>query len=112
MAYSEDIREKAVRMYEAKGNAAEVAERLCIGRDTLVKWIELKRNTGSIKPKKPPGMKPKIQEDELLRYLEVYPEATYQEIGENFRTTDSTAHRACVRYGITHKKNSKIQRKR
>lgn len=52
VAYSLDLREKAVSAYEnGEGSQEEIAKRFCIGLRTLQEWLVLKKETGSVEPK-------------------------------------------------------------
>ena len=49
MAYSDDLREKAVKFYEAGDvSLQEVGERLDVNRDSVHDWVKRKRSTGSV----------------------------------------------------------------
>ena len=52
LAYSEDLRKRAVNLVENGKDAAEVAKLLSIGRATVYLWLARKRTEGTIAPRK------------------------------------------------------------
>ncbi|MDK4685066.1 IS630 transposase-related protein [Kingella negevensis] len=49
MAYSIDLREKALNCYKQCSNASKAAKTYGISRNTLYLWIKLEEQTGSLK---------------------------------------------------------------
>ena len=88
---------------------------LCVGSASINRWVRLRKQTGSVEPKKRGGGNKSPVTDELLPILvEVAQEldnATDQEIAEEFtqRTgisiSRSTARRALLRISFTRKKS-------
>jgi transposase len=114
-ARSIDLRERVVTAYAA-GDVTydDVADRFCVGRATVSRWLRQKRETGSIAPKAHrSGNRPKVDASgfETLRALvEARPDATLAELAEAYRARTEVklaicmVHRALTRLGITLKK--------
>ncbi|HEZ6436360.1 TPA: helix-turn-helix domain-containing protein, partial [Neisseria meningitidis] len=49
MAYSADLRNKALNYYEQCKNISQTAATFNLSRNTLYLWIRLKKQTGSLK---------------------------------------------------------------
>ena len=49
MAYSADLRNKALNYYEQYKNISQTAATFNLSRNTLYLWIRLKKQTGSLK---------------------------------------------------------------
>ena len=110
--HSEELRKIIIAFYDRGHTKAETASRYGVAPDTVAKWLRLREETGSLKPRKPRGRRSIITEEALLAYLQEHPDAYYKEIGEHFGVAQASARRARLRAGITNKKNSKIHRKR
>ena len=104
MAYSEDLRKKAVEYVEKGHSQRKTADTFGISRYALQQWLKLKEETGSLS-KKPQERKPKKLHPELLKaYLQDHPDAYLQEIGDAFGCSDTAVMKAFKRLGITRKK--------
>ena len=110
--HSEELRKIIIAFYDRGHTKAETASRYGVAPDTVAKWLRLREETSSLKPRKPRGRKSIITEEALLAYLQEHPDAYYKEIAEHFGVAQASARRARLRAKITNKKNSKIHRKR
>lgn len=83
MAYSVDLREKAVSLVEKGKPKEEVAELLEIGIATLYRWLKKKAAGESLKPAKMSGFIRKIDPKMLAEYVKKYPDHTLMEMKQN-----------------------------
>jgi transposase len=88
-----------------KGNTqAKVQEAFKIFPSTLREW-EARYKTGSLKPAYPKTRKPrKLPPDELIRYVDVHPDAFLAEIGGHFNCSAQAVAKALRKLKITRKK--------
>lgn len=60
---SVEVRKRVVAAHrEGKGTYAELADVFQVGEASVSRWLRLDRETGSLKPKPPPGRAPKLDE--------------------------------------------------
>ena len=84
-AYSLDLRERLIDAVEAGSSARAAARRLQVSASTAVKWVQRKRETGSVEAKPMHGHPPaKLlpHKDRLLRLAADEPDLTLKQIGE------------------------------
>jgi len=67
--YSEDLRERAVRMAEAGQTIRAIGAVLRISPSCVSKWRKLKRDTGGLKPGKIGGHKPRVLSGKWAAWL-------------------------------------------
>lgn len=82
-AYGIDLRERVVAFVERGGALQEAADRYEIGYATVVRWLRLKRETGSLDPDRighPPGSKLDAHGSWLLSVLEEAPDLTLYDV--------------------------------
>ena len=114
-AHSIEIRERAVRAYEAgEGSYETVAARFGLGRRTLQEWVALHRQTGSVAPKPKGGGNPSpVDLEALEQALRARPDAIVEElkrmhnahVPKKARVHRSSILRALHRRGYVFKKN-------
>ena len=104
MAYSTDLREKALDYYGQCNNISQVASAYGISRHTLYRWIRLKEQTGSLKHRVTGQNAAKLDMFKLAQYVEQHPDAYLYEIAREFDCTASAVLYALRRLGITRKK--------
>jgi transposase len=103
MAYSEDLRIKALEYVEKCGSTLLAGKVFGVTPRTLSNWIKLKKQ-GSLAPK-PRRRKPsKIEDDKLKAYILEHPDAYLREIAVAFNVTIAGIFYACKRLKITLKK--------
>jgi len=115
-----DLRERAVRAYEAGGATLnEVASRFEVSRGSLVLWLKQKRERGTLEPLPHSGGNPTqklfaVHEEALLGYLQEQPDLTNPELverlvldfGNEVRVDPSQISRVLERAHLTRKKKS------
>ena len=110
MGRSVDLREAAVAYYEKGHKLSETAEIFGVGKSTVSYWVRKKRETGDLnnKPLKR-GFK-KIDPEKLKTYVAEHPDATQQEMADEFGCCNQAISKALKRCGITRKKDETLQR--
>ena len=112
-AYSEDLRRKIVQAVGGGMGKREVARTLGVSPSSIKRYVGMAHQGRSLTPKKPPGLRPKIDEQgkRLLQAdLEERPAATLPQRREflqrmaGVRVSDSTISRAIKRLGWSRKK--------
>jgi transposase len=83
--YSEDLRERVIRLYGKGGMAyEEIADLLGIGRATVSRYLRLHRENGSVAPKPATGgVSARLEGEprtELAALVEAYPDKTIAEL--------------------------------
>jgi transposase len=69
-AYSVDLRERVVAAVEKGGlSARQAAARFGVGASTAIRWVERVRKTGSVRPSKIGGYKPRAIAGEYRTFL-------------------------------------------
>lgn len=82
-AYGIDLRKRVVNFVEGGGTLQDAADRYEVGYATVVRWLRLKRETGSLDPDRighPPGSKLDAHEFWLLSLLENVPDLTLDDV--------------------------------
>lgn len=114
MAYSKDLRQKAVSAVEEGHTQESVARMLNIGVASLERWLKRKRETGKIEAISPSGRTRKIDKDGevlLKEYLQTNPEAELSDMCEYLarkgyeRVSNSTMSRLLKLINISRKKD-------
>lgn len=106
MAYSIEIREKALEYLARCNDAAKVAEAFGIARDTVYVWRRLKDKTGSV-AKKPVDCSKRrriINDEVLLAYPAEHPDAYLSEMAALFDCSVNAVHKRLKGLNITRKK--------
>lgn len=104
MAYPVKLREKALAALRGGHSKKEVNEIFGLSINTLKKWEDLEKETGSLE-KRPLNRKPhKIDREALKEYVEKNPFATHIEAAEHFCCTESGIRHAKKALKITRKK--------
>ena len=113
-AYSEDLRKRIVEAVERGMGKSEVARTFGVGLSSVKRYVGMAREGRPLTPKKPPGLRPKIDEQSkrlLEADLQERPAATLPQRREflkgvaGVRVSDSTISRAIKRLGWSRKKD-------
>ena len=110
MAYSVDLREKAVSLVEKGKPKTEVAELLEIGIATLYRWLKKKVAGESLKPGKNGNFIRKIDPEVLKEYVKKHPDHTLVEMKHNLGFGINSIWYRLKQLGITLKKSHSISR--
>ena len=104
MAYSYDLRKKALDYIEKGGLKTDASQVFGVTVPTIFNWIKRKKE-GYLAPFKKRNRKPhKIDGEKLKVYIEEYPDSYLREIAEFFGTSITAVFKACKRLKITLKK--------
>ncbi len=107
MAYSLEIKQKAIDYWERCNDIEQVMKAYGVSRSTLFIWKQRKKQTGSL-VSPPVVRKPrKIDRDKLKAYVEQNPDAYLVEIAEQFNCTAPAIFYALKAIGITYKKRQR-----
>ena len=104
MAYSADLRNKALNYYEQCKNISQTAATFNLSRNTLYLWIRLKKQTGSLKHQVTGLNAVKLDRQKLAQYVGQHPDAYLHEIAKHFDCTAATVCYALKQMGMTRKK--------
>ena len=114
-ALSVDLRERVVGAWErGEGTQEEVAARFGVGVASVVRWVALKRETGSLKPRPKPGRQRTLTEEHralLLQLAKAQGDRTREDLADELverggpRVSVATIGRELKRAGWTRKKN-------
>jgi transposase len=104
MAYSKDLRKKAIAYIEAGHTQREARDVFHISLTAINRWNQLYKSTGELEDKKPWRTFKKLDPAKLKDYVEEHPDAYLQEIGDAFGCSDTAVLKAFKRLGITRKK--------
>jgi transposase len=108
MTYSVDLRERVVKFVRGGGSKSEAARKYNVCRSAVYDW--LRRET--LEPKKQGRRKRKLDWVELENHINSYPDFLLRERAEHFGVRIFSIQYACAQLGISHKKNSTVQRKK
>ena len=112
-AYSEDLRKRIVEAVERGMGKSEVARTFGVSLSAIKRYVGMAHEGRSLTPKKPPGLRPKIDEQAkglLQADLKERPAATLPQRREflqrvaGVRVSDSTVSRMLKRMGWSRKK--------
>lgn len=110
MAYSLDMRQRALELLKEGKTKKEVSKMLGVGRTSLLRWEkrELKGELAAIYPKKRGGFR--VDDEKLKAYVAKNPDAYQAEIAEAIGAKENTVCRALKRLKITRKKKLRSTR--
>jgi transposase len=104
MAYSHDLRIKALDYIERGGSKEDASRIFGITLRTLFNWIKRKK-LGCLAPNRRRKRKPhKIDDEKLKTYIQEHPDHYLREIAHFFEATIAAVFYACKRLKITLKK--------
>lgn len=110
MAYSVDLREKAISLVEKGKSKYEIAELLEIGIATLYRWLKKKANGESLKAGKNGSFIRKIDPEVIKEYVKKYPDHTLAEMKQGLGFGISSIWYRLKKLKITLKKSHVISR--
>lgn len=111
-AYSNDLRERVIKSYEAGMPKKEIIDIFIIGSDTLNRWIRKYKETGSTGPcKRTKYRAKKFSDDALLDHVLKNPSATLEERALFFSVKHQSVYSRMKSIGITRKKRHSSTKK-
>jgi len=113
MSYSVDFREFVVKKVHDGMSKSEAVEFFNIGHDTLYRWLKKHAEIGNLADKERKSYKSKkICSQRLLEKIEESPDATLEEISQQFLCSQVAVWKRLKKLGITRKKNHAIRGKK
>jgi transposase len=104
MAYSTDLRKKALDYIEKKGSKEEASHIFGVTIRTLFNWIKRKKEGCLAQSQRKQRRPHKIEDEKLKTYLKEHPDAYLREIAQFFGAPITTVFYACKRLKINLKK--------
>jgi transposase len=106
MAYSMDLRERAVKYCLEKNHTqSETAQVFGVSVSALKRWMEKQKNTGSMADRKRIRKQYKYSPEKIIEIIRNNPDAYLYEIAEQFENGSVTGVKSALdRMGITRKK--------
>ena len=113
MAYSLDFRECVIRNINKGMTWEDATEVFSITSSSIANWLNNLNNHGSFadEPRKPYKAR-KIDPALLKAAIEKNPDATLEELAEQFGCWAQSIHKRCEKLGITRKKNHALRGKK
>lgn len=110
--YSIELRARVMAALDDGMPRKKGAEVFKISAKTLFNWIKRRRETGDVQIKERPKVRStrKLTPDNLLNYIEKYPDVDLKEIGEAFGVKGSSVFNALKKFGISLKKQRAIEK--
>ena len=110
MSKSIDLREAAIAYHAAGHTLKETAKTFQVSVSTIWKWKKKKKETGNLYNKPLNRTFKKIDPEKLKAYVKEHPDATQQEMADEFGCCNQAISKALKRNKITRKKNDPLQR--
>lgn len=112
MSKSVDLREAAVAYREAGHTLAETAKIFGVSPSTIYAWNKRKKETGNLNNKPLNRSFKKIDPEKLKAYVKEHPDATQQEMADEFGCCNQAISKALKRNQITRKKRQPVTKNR
>jgi transposase len=109
--YSKDLKERAVKYVEAGNTYRAAAKIFGATAECIRNWYQLYLKYGYVFTQKRLGKKPRVSNEEFIKYVELHPDETLKEIGAYFGMTNVGALYYMRKTGIRYKKKSLGTRK-
>lgn len=111
MAYSLDMRQRALELVEEGKNKTEISRMLGISRTSILRWSKRasRGKLGATYPKKRGGFR--VDDEKLKAYVAQNPDAYQAEIAEAIGAKENTVCRALKRLKISRKKRPRSTEK-
>ncbi len=110
-SYSQDIRNKAIKIYKYHGTCIAVSKALKIRYQTICEWVKLYKETGKcevIRPEKEGRKRLFDDKEKLLAYLEENPDAMIKDMRDALapHTSYVCFYKTVLRMGFSYKKKN------
>ena len=109
--YSEDLRKKVLEFIDSGHTKVAACKLFGIGRDTIYRWIKLRKDTGKLKAKVRTHCPRKVDYQKLQEIIQEKPDSTLKELGRFFNMSGPGMGYALARLKITRKKRRLITKK-
>jgi len=109
--YSVDLRRRVLEYVEETADKTKASQLFKVGTATIYRWIARKKQSGNLEPSPKKAYKKKIDDQELIAYIEKNPDHFLLEIAAHFNTTLQAIFYALQRLKITRKKRLRFTRK-
>ena len=109
MAYSKDLKLRAVAYVEEGHNMNQTAAVFKVHICTVIRWVEQYKKTGTVENKVRKPVHKKIDPEKLIVYVQEHPEAYLKEIAQQFGCCPAAVLRRLKKLGITRKKKYFLQ---
>lgn len=109
MSKSVDFREAAIAYHEAGHSLKETAETFQVSVSAISKWKKKKKETGNLNNKPLNRTFKKIDPEKLKAYVKEHPDATQQEMADEFGCCNQAISKALKRNKITRKKTTRYK---
>jgi transposase len=106
MAYSVDLRRRAIDFLNEGHTQEETGAIFKVGVSTIKRWLALLSETGNLENRPLNRSASKFDSEKLKTYIEENPDAFLKEIAEHFGGSITGAFYALAREKITYKKKS------
>jgi transposase len=110
MAYSLDLRQKALNYMANGGSRSETSKIFGVTRATLANWLSRQKQQ-DLAPRMNGSNPSKIDNEKLKKYIEDHPDSYLREIAAVFNSTLQAVFYACKRLNITLKKRPHTTKK-
>jgi len=103
-AYNIDLRKKVIK-YIIEGNSQKaVSEIFDLNKVTVNRWWLRYKREGDVSARKNLGSKPKVDVNQLIKYVEGHPDSRLCDIGLKFNVSGISIHRYLKKLGFSYKK--------
>ena len=109
--YSVDLRRRVLEYIEETADKEKASQLFKVGIATIYRWIARKKQSGNVEPSPKKAYKKKIDDQQLITYVEKNPDHFLIEIAAHFNTTLQAIFYALKRLRITRKKKLRSIRK-
>ena len=111
--YSIDLRKRVLAFIEeGYGGITKASRVFSIGKSAIYDWIKKKKTTGSIDIDARIQKPRKFKQQDLINYINKYPDDYLHEIAEKFNMSAAGVCLALKRLNITRKKNPSLTKKK
>lgn len=110
-SYSLDLRERVLQYLEKNKNREAASRVFGVGIATIYRWLSRKKEKGNVEPLRRPYAYKKIDDQQLIDYVEKNPDHFLSEIAKHFNLTLQAVFYALKRLQITRKKSLRSTRK-
>jgi transposase len=102
--YSQDLREKVIEYIKGGGSQRSASRVFRLGLTTIARWWKRWQAEGHCEARKRPGAAPRLNGEQVAKYVEEHPDFTANEMGEHFNMTAAGARYWLKKLGYSYKK--------